>query len=145
MNQIAAIAWTVAATEPIVTDVTGRASARVAGGLKRPDSWRKLMFRLPHPMSIGFAIVSALAVAAGDLDAQPVKIAGLVELSGSGATAGTNFNNGVKLAIREINSTIPGPHGPTRTGRMTERATEPRWSRASSRRGSSWRIRSSTR
>lgn len=62
------------------------------------------MFRLPHPMTIGFAIVSALAAASGDLDAQPVKIAGLVELSGPGATAGTNFNNGVKLAIREINA-----------------------------------------
>ena len=36
--------------------------------------------------------------------AQPVPIVGLVELSGSGATAGTNFDNGVKLAVAEINA-----------------------------------------
>jgi branched-chain amino acid transport system substrate-binding protein len=33
----------------------------------------------------------------------PVTIIGLVELSGTGATAGTNFDNGVKLAVKEIN------------------------------------------
>jgi branched-chain amino acid transport system substrate-binding protein len=35
---------------------------------------------------------------------QPIPIVGLVELSGTGATAGTNFDNGVKLAIKEINA-----------------------------------------
>ena len=35
---------------------------------------------------------------------QPVKIYGIVELSGTGATSGTNFNDGVKLAIKEINA-----------------------------------------
>jgi len=35
---------------------------------------------------------------------QTVKIVGLVELSGTGATSGTNFNDGVKLAIKEINA-----------------------------------------
>ncbi|MEP6876172.1 MAG: ABC transporter substrate-binding protein, partial [Burkholderiales bacterium] len=34
----------------------------------------------------------------------PVKLAGIMELSGSGATPGTNFNNGVKLAVKEINA-----------------------------------------
>jgi branched-chain amino acid transport system substrate-binding protein len=34
-----------------------------------------------------------------------VKIFGLVELSGTGATSGTNFNDGVKLAVKEINAT----------------------------------------
>src|SRR6184192_485123 len=34
----------------------------------------------------------------------PVKIFGLVELSGTGATSGTNFNDGVKLAVKEINA-----------------------------------------
>ncbi len=34
----------------------------------------------------------------------PVTIIGLVELSGTGATAGTNFDNGVKLAVEEINT-----------------------------------------
>ena len=35
---------------------------------------------------------------------QPVKIFGLMELSGTGATSGTNFNDGVKLAVKEINA-----------------------------------------
>ena len=35
---------------------------------------------------------------------QPVKIVGLVELSGTGATSGTNFNDGVKLAVKDINA-----------------------------------------
>ena len=34
----------------------------------------------------------------------PIKIFGLVELSGTGATSGTNFNDGVKLAVKEINA-----------------------------------------
>src|SRR3954454_16306052 len=34
----------------------------------------------------------------------PVPIFGLVELSGTGTTAGTNFDNGVKLAVKEINA-----------------------------------------
>jgi branched-chain amino acid transport system substrate-binding protein len=33
-----------------------------------------------------------------------VKVVGLVELSGAGATAGTNFKNGVELAAKEINA-----------------------------------------
>ena len=40
-----------------------------------------------------------------DCQAQNVPIAGVVELTGAGATArGTNFDNGVKLAVREINA-----------------------------------------
>ncbi|MEP7208971.1 MAG: ABC transporter substrate-binding protein [Casimicrobiaceae bacterium] len=35
---------------------------------------------------------------------QPIKIFGLVELSGTGATSGSNFNDGVKLAVKEINA-----------------------------------------
>ncbi|MES2361092.1 MAG: ABC transporter substrate-binding protein [Pseudomonadota bacterium] len=40
------------------------------------------------------------------VSAQPaVPIFGLVELSGTGATSGSNFDNGVKLAVKEINAT----------------------------------------
>lgn len=47
----------------------------------------------------------ALAVSASAGFAQDViKIANIVELSGGGATAGTNFKNGVELAVREINA-----------------------------------------
>lgn len=35
---------------------------------------------------------------------QTVKIANIVELSGTGTTAGTNFKNGVELAVKEINA-----------------------------------------
>jgi len=34
----------------------------------------------------------------------PIKIFGLMELSGTGTTSGTNFNDGVKLAVKEINA-----------------------------------------
>jgi len=51
----------------------------------------------------------ALALAASvSLSSQaqqgPIAIVGLMELSGTGATAGTNFDNGVKLAVKEINA-----------------------------------------
>jgi branched-chain amino acid transport system substrate-binding protein len=45
----------------------------------------------------------ALTMAAG-AQAQPIKIATIVELSGPGATSGTNFKNGVELAVKEINA-----------------------------------------
>jgi branched-chain amino acid transport system substrate-binding protein len=50
------------------------------------------------------AVALALSGASAAM-AQPIPIAGIVELSGPGATAGTNFNNGVKLAVKEINAT----------------------------------------
>ena len=56
-----------------------------------------------HPVRklvIGIAFAAATFFVA----AQTVPIAGLVELSGTGATAGTNFDNGVKLAVKEINA-----------------------------------------
>ena len=53
-------------------------------------------------------LVSAIAAAclglAAQAQAQAIKIANLVELSGAGATAGTNFKNGVELAVKEINA-----------------------------------------
>ena len=45
-----------------------------------------------------------LSVAGTSLAQQTVPIVGLMELSGTGATAGTNFDNGVKLAVKEINA-----------------------------------------
>ncbi len=53
------------------------------------------------------AAVMALAVPFTVAHAQaqaPVKIYSIVELSGGGATAGTNFDNGLKLAFKEINA-----------------------------------------
>jgi branched-chain amino acid transport system substrate-binding protein len=52
---------------------------------------------------IKLAALIACALAAGAAQAQ-IKIAVIQELSGTGATAGTNFKNGVDLAIKEINA-----------------------------------------
>ena len=51
-------------------------------------------------------LVAAIALAAPLIAAAqaPVKVYDIVELSGGGATAGTNFDNGVKLAFKEINA-----------------------------------------
>ena len=52
-----------------------------------------------------FAAISILTAPLPCLAQQaPVRIVGLVELSGTGATSGTNFDNGVKLAVKEINA-----------------------------------------
>ena len=54
----------------------------------------------------GFVTTLAAFAFAGAALAQqpPIKIAGIVELSGTGATSGTNFDNGAKLAAKEINA-----------------------------------------
>jgi branched-chain amino acid transport system substrate-binding protein len=58
-----------------------------------------------HSVARFFAIVLALVSAQCALaQSAPVKIFGLVELSGTGATSGTNFDNGAKLAVKEINA-----------------------------------------
>ncbi|HVE51056.1 MAG TPA: ABC transporter substrate-binding protein [Casimicrobiaceae bacterium] len=49
-------------------------------------------------------LAAAIALAVPCAALAQIKIAGLVELSGTGATAGTNFDNGVKLAVKEINA-----------------------------------------
>jgi branched-chain amino acid transport system substrate-binding protein len=50
------------------------------------------------------AVATASVLAMGSAVAQPIKIANIVELSGAGATSGTNFKNGVELAVKEINA-----------------------------------------
>src|SRR4029453_3393587 len=46
----------------------------------------------------------AALVATSHAQQGPVLIYGIMELSGTGATPGTNFDNGVKLAVKEINA-----------------------------------------
>jgi branched-chain amino acid transport system substrate-binding protein len=56
---------------------------------------------------VSLAFLTIVFAPAGSLLAQtqaPVKVFGLVELSGTGATSGTNFNDGVRLAVKEINA-----------------------------------------
>ena len=50
------------------------------------------------------AACAVLATAGASFGQDVIKIANIVELSGGGATAGTNFKNGVELAVREINA-----------------------------------------
>lgn len=51
------------------------------------------------------ALATLLALGTTSLaHAQAIKLANIVELSGAGATAGTNFKNGVELAVKEINA-----------------------------------------
>ncbi len=50
------------------------------------------------------ALAAACLALAAQAQAETIKIAELVELSGAGATAGTNFKNGVELAVKEINA-----------------------------------------
>ena len=50
------------------------------------------------------AAVLALSATPMLAAAQPVPVVGLVELSGGGATVGTNFNNAIKMAVKEINA-----------------------------------------
>jgi branched-chain amino acid transport system substrate-binding protein len=54
---------------------------------------------LTSAITAGFALSAASASAQ-----QTVNIANIVELSGAGATSGTNFKNGVELAVKEINA-----------------------------------------
>ncbi len=49
-------------------------------------------------------LAAAAALATGSAGAQTIKIANIVELSGAGATSGTNFKDGVELAVKEINA-----------------------------------------
>ena len=50
-------------------------------------------------LALGLTITATAVAQQG-----PVQIFGLVELSGTGTTSGTNFDNGVKLAVKEINA-----------------------------------------
>ncbi|MES2945004.1 MAG: ABC transporter substrate-binding protein [Pseudomonadota bacterium] len=52
------------------------------------------------------SIVGGLAITAASMVSaqQTLAVFGLVELSGTGATSGSNFDNGVKLAVKEINA-----------------------------------------
>ena len=59
------------------------------------------MNRPIRTLAAALALIVPFAVAA---QTGPIKIVDIVELSGGGATAGTNFDNGVKLAVKEINA-----------------------------------------
>jgi len=53
----------------------------------------KKIFKYLLPLALSFSTAAY---------SQNVKIFGLVELSGAGVTSGSNFDNGAKLAVKEI-------------------------------------------
>jgi len=59
------------------------------------------MIKFRRPLVL---LAAAAALATGTAGAQTIKIANIVELSGAGATSGTNFKDGVELAVKEINA-----------------------------------------
>ena len=59
---------------------------------------------MKHAMRNAAAALAFAASVSVSAQPGPVTIIGLMELSGTGATAGTNFDNGVKLAVKEINA-----------------------------------------
>ncbi len=54
------------------------------------------------PVILASVLVGTLLT--GTAFAQPIKLANVAELSGGGATVGTNWKNGIDLAIEEINA-----------------------------------------
>ena len=50
------------------------------------------------------ALGAVLVAASSSFAQKTIKLAAIVELSGAGATSGTNFKNGVELAVKEINA-----------------------------------------
>ena len=52
----------------------------------------------------GVALAAGLTTAAFAQSAAPIKLADVAELSGGGATVGTNWKNGIDLAVEEINA-----------------------------------------
>jgi branched-chain amino acid transport system substrate-binding protein len=79
---------------------TGSVDKTAPLAITTSSQWRETMAYTIGKLFLG----AAIAVLASQSQAQPVPIVGIVELSGAGATAGTNFNNGVKLAVKEINA-----------------------------------------
>ena len=55
-------------------------------------------------LPIAVATTLATTLSTPTLAAETLKIANIVELSGAGATSGTNFKNGIELAVKEINA-----------------------------------------
>ncbi|MEX8495241.1 ABC transporter substrate-binding protein [Sphaerotilus sp.] len=61
---------------------------------------------MTHPIRtiLAACALTLVGATAAQAQAQAIKIANIVELSGAGATSGTNFKNGVELAVKEINA-----------------------------------------
>src|SRR5450755_4684693 len=107
MRRIAIIAWTKRRDHPIVHWSKMVCCQTRSGCNPRPGD---ALISITTPGGLmqhsfrNFAAALALSAAPILAAAQPVPIVGLVELSGGGATVGTNFDNAIKLAVKEINA-----------------------------------------
>jgi branched-chain amino acid transport system substrate-binding protein len=99
MKIIEFIAWT-ACTSKITMAPCPEKSSNASGQITSSKQGDNMTFRHFLRWTAAFTLAGGAAAAL----AQPVNIFGIVELSGSGATAGTNYDNGVKLAVSEINA-----------------------------------------
>jgi branched-chain amino acid transport system substrate-binding protein len=61
-------------------------------------------FALKMVAAVAFAATTVSPLLSPAMADQTVKMAAIVELSGAGATSGTQFNNGLQLAVKEINA-----------------------------------------
>src|SRR5438105_6342353 len=59
---------------------------------------------MPKFKSLALTVLASVSLCA-TAQQGPVLFYGIMELSGTGATPGNNFDNGVKLAVKEINAT----------------------------------------
>ena len=55
-------------------------------------------------IAVTLAMALGLSVGAAHAQSNDVRFVNIVELTGTGATAGTNFHNGAMLALQEINA-----------------------------------------
>jgi branched-chain amino acid transport system substrate-binding protein len=58
-----------------------------------------MMFRI-----LAGALLASVVATAAFADGPPIKLADVAELSGGGATVGTNWKNGIDLAVEEVNA-----------------------------------------
>jgi branched-chain amino acid transport system substrate-binding protein len=68
----------------------------------RPEDSRRTVLALT--LCSAFAFLAAPTSTRAQAAPATIKIANILELSGGGATAGTNFKNGVEMAVKEINA-----------------------------------------
>jgi branched-chain amino acid transport system substrate-binding protein len=83
---------------------SGAAGWAATQGIRR-RAMRHLNGGIMHNRTLRTLVAAAaFALPLASFAQAPVKIYSIVELSGGGATAGTNFDNGLKLAFKEINA-----------------------------------------
>ena len=89
----------------------GAPTATLGNGRGKPPELERAIMKIREDrmrtvaISLGIALAAALAAGSAPARANdPITLADVAELSGSGATVGTNWKNGIDLAVEEINA-----------------------------------------